>query len=116
MYYLKALLFTELIECTISYILSRNKEWTGYIFLLNVLTNPAANLLYRGIYPLYPEIGAGILLTGLETIVLLTEGVAIYRLRRSGQFSLREFSVPQAFLYSLILNASSFLAGLFLFA
>ncbi len=114
MYYLKALLFTELIECAVSYILSRDKEWTGYIFLLNLLTNPLANLIYRGLYPLVSKTEAYVLLSLIEIGVLFIEGVIIYRLRRSGNFGLRQFTVPKAFLYSLILNASSFAAGLLL--
>ena len=112
MYYLKALLLTELIECTVSYILSRDKEWTGYIFLLNILTNPVANLIYRGSYPLVTRTGALVLLSVIEISVLFIEGVVIYRLRRSGNLGLRQFSISQAFLYSLVLNASSFVAGL----
>ncbi len=114
MYYLKALLFTELIECTVSYILSRDKEWTGYIFLLNVLTNPLANLIYRGLYPLVSKTEAYVLLSLIEISVLFTEGAVIYRLRKSGNIRLQQLTVPKAFLYSLVLNASSFAAGLLL--
>ena len=114
MYYLKALLFTELIECAVSYILSRDKEWTGYIFLLNVLTNPVANLIYRGLYPLTQKTGAFVLLFIIEISVLFIQGVVIYRLRKSENFRLQQLTVPKAFLYSLVLNASSFAAGLLL--
>ncbi len=113
MYYIKALLLTELVECSLAAILSRDVRWVKYVFLINVVTNPAINLLYRGAYPLLTPPWHYVLLYALEAAVVLFEGCLIYLLRKSGGFKVRPLRLKNAFLYSLILNLASYCFGVF---
>ncbi len=105
------LLFTELVECSLAAILSRDARWVGYIFLINVVTNPAINLLYRGAYPLLTPPWHYVFLYALETVVVIFEGYIIYLLRKSGGFKVRPLRFRNAFLYALVLNLASYCFG-----
>ena len=112
LYYLKALFFTVLVECGLSALQSRDLNWVKYVFFINVLTNLALNLVYRGLYPLLSDPWTTILLVFLEAIVVGVEGSLIYLLRRSGGFKVQPLSLKNAFLYAFIINLASYCFGM----
>lgn len=112
LYYLKALFFTALVECGLAALQSRDLSWVKHVFFINVLTNPAVNLLYRGLYPLLSGHWPTVVLLFLETLVVVVEGLLIYRLRRSGGFKVKPLSLKNAFLYAFIINLASYCFGM----
>lgn len=106
-YLLPPLLITIAVECTLVFAVFRKTQYSYYVFLLNVLTNPLLNFImiiyfsYMGMTHYY------LLLYSLETVVVITEGLLFGKM--SG------IKVWKALILSLVLNASSYLGGLIIF-
>jgi len=114
LYYLKALLYTELAECAFAGAVSRDLSWVVYIFLINAVTNPIVNILYRGAYPLIPAPWYYVLLLLLELAVVVAEACLIYLLGKTESFKAGPLTKQGSLLYALSLNAFSFCVGLIL--
>ena len=90
-------------ECGLSLVLFQRVQYCYYVLLLNVLTNPLLNfimLLY------FSYIGFGryfIVLHTLEVMVVVGEGLLFAKLT--------DMKIPKALLVSLLLNAGSYLVG-----
>ena len=110
MYYVKmfgiSLFFTLITELPAAYLLGvRKKQDLFLVFLVNVLTNPAAVFLCWCARSYLKE---GYLIAELfaEVLVVETEGL-IYR-----AFQIKGRRIRRPFLLSLILNALSYLTGI----
>ena len=106
------LLLTLIIELTAAFLLKvRDKYELLYIAIINGITNPLVNLIYVVIIYLFSlEPGSlyrYIVVFILETLVWFTE----YRFFIK---TLKNLKIPTA-IFSLILNAASFVIGLFVF-
>ena len=109
MYYLKmfgiSLILTLVIELPAAFLLGvRKKQDLLIVFLVNVLTNPAAVFLCLCARSYLTE-GYIIAELFVEVLVVVTEGL-IYR-----GFSVKGKRIRQPFLLSFILNAASYLMG-----
>lgn len=105
-YFLAAFTITVLIECSITYLIYRSKNFMYYIFLCNLLTNPALNLITILVQHIFGNLWYSVSLVIGETAVILIEGKTIK--------ALCDFTAGKALKLSLILNTSSFAAGLIL--
>ena len=103
-YLLIPLILTIVVECGITLLLFRKGEYTYYILLLNLLTNPLLNFImlvyfsYIGMKFYYAVLYA------LEVVVVVAEGLLFAKL--SG------FKRWKALLLSLGLNGCSYAVGL----
>jgi hypothetical protein len=101
---LKAFILTVATEGAAVFIIWRRKDYLGYSFLCNLLTNPTLNFTiilsvkYLGIEAYFPTIFIG------EIIVVLIEGIVYHKLC--------EWTLKISILRSLGLNVLSLLIGL----
>lgn len=105
---------TLLVEGGVSGVLSKNKDWVIYVSLVNLVTNPAANLLFNGLRPLLGKEGRMILAILLEVIVVTAEAVLFFRYRKVERKGLKPLRSKACLVYSLGLNAASFFLGVLL--
>ncbi|MCQ2538299.1 MAG: hypothetical protein MJ124_07860, partial [Lachnospiraceae bacterium] len=84
-----ALGLTILIECSIVLIQSRDIKWTGYMALVNVVTNPTINLILLFVSNRISRSERQLLIYILEVLVVISEGVMIYLLRRTESFKVK---------------------------
>lgn len=100
---LPALLLSIGVECSLVYAIFRKASYCYYVLLLNVLTNPLLNFImliyynYIGITHYYT------LLIALEIAVVIVEGLILAKLTNMIK--------SKALLVSLLLNAASYLVG-----
>jgi hypothetical protein len=102
-----ALVLTIIIEAGVSWIFGlRGKKGLGSVALVNVITNPVLNyiVLLNSFFHLVDR--ADVLIIILEAGVVLAEWVLL-------RWALRQAAVKM-FVLSLVMNAASFLAGLFI--
>ena len=109
--YVISLLLTATVECSAAAVLTRNKAWTVYVFLLNLLTNPLANLIYNGALPLLAGNGKVVLIALIETAVVLGEWALFASYRKTERKGLKRMSMPKCFIYALATNMLSYFAG-----
>ncbi len=112
--YLISLGITLAVECLLAGVQSRNRSWVTYILLINILTNPVANLLYNGITFLMDGSGKRITAIAIEAAVVTGEALLIYAYRKKERKDLRAMSLARCFLYAFDLNMISYLSGLLL--
>jgi len=103
-YFLLAFMLTVLIECTIMFLVFKSKQFAYYIFLCNLLTNPALNLITVEIGNLFGAFWYRVALLILELIVVIIEAYIIHNL--CGLKAKKSISI------SFILNSASFCCGL----
>jgi hypothetical protein len=103
-YFLLAFLLTVFIECTITFLMFKSKQFVYYIFLCNLLTNPALNLITLEVDLFFGVLWYKLALIILELVVVIVEARVIH--------SLCEFTVKRAILVSFVLNSVSFSFGL----
>lgn len=106
MYYFQALILTIIIEFLIVYILGfRNKLLFKSLVIVNIITNPALNFIVKELNKLF--IGFSFVhIVILEMIVVIIEWYLLKLMLKDNQLPL--------FKLSFIINASSFLTGLWL--
>lgn len=118
--YILALLFTLLIEGILCWILLKSKPWLKFTCLVNLFTNPLMNTLYTMSYWFLEKQtlsgAAPWLLLLLELAVWLSEAWLFYRFSATQdtiQATHRKavFTIYKALLFSLTLNAVSYLIG-----
>lgn len=107
-----ALGLTILIECSIVLIQSRDIKWTGYMALVNVVTNPTINLILLFVSNRISRSERQLLIYILEVLVVISEGVMIYLLRRTESFKVKPLKFHKCLLYSFILNCISYCVGM----
>ncbi len=106
LFLLYPLLLTVAVECSIILLIYRKLRYAYYVLLLNVLTNPLLNFImlfyftYKGYDNYY------VLLYALEAAVVVTEGLIFARLADKKTW--------EALLVSFIINASSYLFGVWI--
>ncbi len=110
--YIIAVLLTLFVECLISGIQSRSRDWVVYTALVNLITNPTVNLIYNGIKPLLRAPQRYALTAVLEAAVVIIEGILFYKYRKKDPAVYKAWSFRRSLLYSFMLNASSFLFGI----
>jgi len=113
--YVFALILTLIIEGILCWLFLRDKAWLKFVCLVNLFTNPLVNALYTMLYWFLAKQGcsgtASWFLLGLELLVWLSEAWLFYR------FSNKQkplSSIYKALLFSLVLNAATYLSGLLL--
>lgn len=113
--YVLALILTLIIEGILCWLFLHNKGWLKFVCLVNLFTNPLVNALYTMLYLFLAKRGlsgtASWFLLGLEILVWLSEAWLFYR------FSNKQkplSSIYKALLFSLVLNAATYLSGLLL--
>ena len=113
--YVFALILTLIIEGILCWLLLRDKAWLKFVCLVNLFTNPLINALYAILYWFLAKQGlsgtASLFLLGLEILVWLFEAWLFYR------FSNKQkplSSIYKVLLFSLVLNAATYLSGLLL--
>lgn len=113
--YVLALILTLVIEGILCWLFLHDKAWLKFVCLVNLFTNPLVNALYTILYLFLTELGlsgtAPLFLLGLEILVWLFEARLFYR------FSDKQkplSSIYKALLFSLVLNATTYLSGLLL--
>lgn len=121
--YLIALLLTLIIEGSLCWLFLKNKAWLRFTCLVNLFTNPLINLVYATIYfalVKYHLSGtAPWILLLLEIGVWLSEAYLFYRFGRAQETvnatqQKTVSTIYKALLFSLVLNAASYLTGLLL--
>lgn len=103
-YFLFVFSLTVLIECTIMFLIFRSKQFVYYIFLCNLLTNPALNLITIQMGKGFGILWYRVVLLILELAVVIIEARIIHTLCR--------FKAKKAILISFILNLASFCCGI----
>jgi len=113
--YVFALILTLIIEGILCWLFLRDKAWLKFVCLVNLFTNPLVNALCSMLYWFLAKQGcsgtASWFLLGLELLVWLSEAWLFYR------FSNKQkplSSIYKALLFSLVLNAATYLSGLLL--
>lgn len=113
--YVLALILTLIIEGILCWLFLHNKSWLKFVCLVNLFTNPLVNALYTMLYLFLAKRGlsgtASWFLLGLEILVWFSEAWLFYR------FSNKQkplSSIYKALLFSLVLNAATYLSGLLL--
>ncbi len=91
---------------------SKNKDWVIYVALVNILTNPPANLIFNGLKPLAEGKGEAILAAVTEAAVVAGETLLFFIYRKKQRRGLKAMSLRACFLYALVLNAVSYFGGL----
>ena len=104
---LPPLLLTIAVECTVVFALFRNWNYSYFVLLLNVLTNPLLNFIMLLYFSYIGMGGYYILLYALEVVVVITEGLIFAKLT--------DLKTWKALLVSLLLNGCSYGAGLLIF-
>ena len=118
--YVLALILTLIIEGVLCLLIKQSKAWLKFTCLVNLFTNPLVNALYTMIYHYLaqhslPEAAPWFLLI-LEITVWLSEAWLFYRfsLTRDNEQNKPVSSIYKALLFSLVLNATTYLTGLLL--
>lgn len=121
--YIMALLLTLIIEGILCWLFLKSKAWLKFTCLVNLFTNPLVNFVYTVIYwglaKQNLSDAAPWLLFLLELVVWLSEAWLFYR------FSITQDTIEathrkpvstiyKTLLFSLVLNAASYLTGLLL--
>lgn len=113
--YVFALILTLIIEGILCWLLLHDRAWLKFVCLVNLFTNPLVNALYAILYWFLAKQGlsgtASLFLLGLEILVWLFEAWLFYR------FSNKQkplSSIYKVLLFSLVLNAATYLSGLLL--
>ncbi len=109
--YLISVALTIAVECTLALFQSKNKDWTIVVLLVNLITNPMANLLFNGIKPLLSGNGVTVMTVLIEAAVIVTEAILFYRYRKKERHRLKSLRLHRCFLYSFDLNLISFIIG-----
>ncbi|MCR5824330.1 MAG: hypothetical protein K6G60_07875 [Lachnospiraceae bacterium] len=110
--YVVSLVLTLAIEGAVVAVRSPKKEWITYVLLVNMVTNPIANVLYNGLKPLMSEVGNVLLIIAIETAVVWAETYLFYQYRgKKDRRKLRRYSFRRCLIYSLQLNVLSFFGG-----
>jgi hypothetical protein len=107
-YFLLAFVLTVLIECTSMFLIFKSKQFVYYVFLCNLLTNPALNLIALGVEYIWGAFGYKLSIIILEIGVVIVEAYII-RL-------LCGFKTKKSILISTVLNSLSYGAGLMFFS
>ena len=107
-YFLLAFILTVLIECTCMFLIFKSKQFVYYVFLCNLLTNPAINLIALGAGQIFEGFGYKLSIVFLEIGVVIIEAYII-RL-------LCGFRAKKSILISTVLNSLSYGGGLLIFA
>ena len=102
-----SLILTEFAELTAIFLLGARKGSEFYtVFLVNVITNPAAVYIAGISRMFFPEAAAGVYIL-IETAVFIIE-IFLY-----GKYlDLKSLKIHNSFIVSLVLNGLSFAAGL----
>lgn len=106
-YLLPPLLITIAVECTLVFLLFRKAQYSYYVLLLNILTNPLLNFIMLIYYSYFGMTHYYLLLYALEAIVVIVEGLLFSKMS--------DMKVWKALILSLVLNAGSYISGLFIF-
>ena len=104
---LRPLLLTIAVECSIILLIYRRFKYAYYVMLLNVLTNPALNLIMLFYFTYKGYTGYYMLLYVLEAAVVITEGLIFARLADKKAW--------EGLVVSMALNMSSYLFGVWIF-
>ncbi len=112
--YLISLGITLAVECLLTAVQSKSRSWVTFIFWINVLTNPIANLLYNGITFLADNGSKTIVAAVIEAAVVISEALLIFAYRKKERHGLKAMSLGRCLLYAFDLNMISYLAGLLL--
>jgi hypothetical protein len=95
-----------IVETAVALLLGyRNRDMVAAVFFINLMTNPATNFLFRAGCSCHFLSGSIPSMTGLEVAVVIVEWRMLNYV-----FSGRSRSL---FLLSMLMNAASFVAGLF---
>lgn len=106
LFLLYPLLLTIVVECSIVLLIYRKPKYSYYVFLLNVLTNPALNLIMLFYFAYKGHNGYYLLLYVLEVVVVVTEGLLFAKLT--------DKKLYEALLVLLLINVSSYLLGVWM--
>ncbi len=109
--YLISLGITVAVECLLTGVQSRNRSWVMFIFWINVLTNPIANLLYNGTTFLMDNSSKQLVAVAIEAAVVISETLLIFAYRKKERHGLKAMSLGRCLLYAFDLNMISYLAG-----
>ena len=107
LYFLAAFVLTVLIECGIAFCF-KSKRLVYTVFLCNLLTNPALNLLLLVYYNYISQSYYWLVVAALEICVVVIEAFIIR--------AMMTYAFKKAALLSLLFNVSSFFVGLILFS
>ncbi len=106
-YFLLAFILTEFIECTSMFLIFKSKRFVYYVFLCNLLTNPAVNLIALGVGHILGGFWYKLSIMILEIIVVIIEAYIIHLLCG--------FKAKKSVLISTVLNSLSYCSGLLIF-
>ncbi len=104
LYFFLVLFLTELIECTVIYCIYRSKQFVYCVFLCNLITNPALNLITIEIGNLFGRNCYNIALAVCEICAAVIESGIIHRMCC--------LNWKKALFLSILLNITSFGLGL----
>ena len=106
-YFLLAFILTVFIECASMFLIFKSKRFVYYVFLCNLLTNPALNLITLEIGRICSDLCYKLSLLVLEIGVVIIEAYIIHLLCR--------FKAKKSILISAVLNLLSYGCGLLVF-
>lgn len=121
--YITALLLTLIIEGSLCWLFLKSTAWLTFTCLVNLFTNPLVNFVYTvihwGLAKQNLSYAAPRLLFLLEIVVWLSEGWLFYRFSTTQdtlEITHRKTvsTISSALLFSLVLNAATYLTGLLL--
>lgn len=104
--FIKALVLTEAVEAMAAFLMGyRDKKFYTVLIIINIITNPMLNCILMILF--YFNIKSLIITLVLEVLVVIVEWrLFVYALNKHDKSYL---------LLSIIINLSSYIAGLFLF-
>lgn len=112
-----ALILTLIIEGILCWLFLKSRAWVRFTCLVNLFTNPLLNFVYSIAYQKLTTAPWFLLL--LEGIVWFSEALLFYLFAKQNQHKKMtaknsNSSIYKALLFSIVLNAASFLIGLLL--
>lgn len=107
-YFILVFILTVLIECTSMLLISKTKRFVYYVFLCNLLTNPAVNLIALGAGHIFEGFWYKLYIILLEIVVVIIEAYIIHLLC--------VFTAKKSILIATVLNLLSYGSGLLIFA
>ena len=118
--YILALILTLIIEGALCLLIKQSKAWLKFTCLVNLFTNPLINAIYTLLFWTFVKfelvVYIPLLLIFLELLVWLSESWLFYRfsLTQDNEQNKPVSSIYKALLFSLVLNATTYLSGLLL--
>ena len=108
--YVISLVLTILTECAAAEVIAKKRETVRFVFLVNLITNPPANLFFNALLPLVNK--KAVLIAVIETAVVLSEAFLFYKYSNGSGGDRKHYGFVKCLGISLALNAFSYFTGL----